>query len=107
MVSLLRLLLAFHWECAVCWFIITRCFSLRLEIVLLRRQSEQAKDLQILLLRQQLEIGQRKVDQPLWLSRAEKFSLALLTVRLKRISGKRVKELRDVLRIFWPEAILK
>jgi len=89
------------------WFIIARCFSLLLELVLLRHPSEQAKDLQILLLRRQLEIVQRKLDQPLRVSRADKFSLALLTVRLKHITGRSIKELSDVIRIFQPETVLK
>lgn len=89
------------------WFLIAHCFALLLELILLRRQSDQAKDLQILLLRRQLEIVQRKLDRPLRISRAEKFSLALLTIRLKRITGDSAKELRDVIRIFQPETVLK
>ena len=89
------------------WFILAHCFSLLLELVLLRRQSDQSKDLQILLLRRQLEILQRKLDKPLRVSHAEKFSVALLTVRLKRITGKSAKELRDTIRIFQPETVLK
>ena len=89
------------------WFIIAHCCSLLLELVLLRRQSDQAKDLQILLLRRQLEIVQRKLDKPLPVSRAEKFSFALLTVQLKRITRQIAKELHDVIRIFQPETVLK
>lgn len=43
------------------WFLVAHCFSL-LVLILLRHQSDQAKDLQILLLRRQLEIVQRKLD---------------------------------------------
>jgi len=89
------------------WFIIAHCFSLLLELVILRHQPDQAKDLQILLLRRQLEIIQRKLDKLLRISHAEKFSLALLTVRLKRVTGQSVKELHDVIRIFEPETVLK
>lgn len=89
------------------WFIIAHCCSLLLDLVLLRRQSDQAKDLQILLLRRQLEIVQRKLDKPLRVSRAAKFFLALLTVQLKRITRHSAKELCDVIRIFQPETVLK
>lgn len=89
------------------WFIVAHCCSVLLELVLLRHQSDQAKDLQILLLRRQLEIVQRKLDKPLRVSRAEKFSLALLTIHLKRISGQSIKELSDVIRIFQPQTVLK
>jgi putative transposase len=89
------------------WFIIMHCFSLLLELVLLHRQSDVTKDLQILLLRRQLEIVQRKLDKPLRVSRAEKFSLAILTLHLKRTTGQSVKELSEVIRIFQPETVLK
>jgi hypothetical protein len=47
------------------------------------------------------------VDKPLRVSHAEKFTIALLTIRLKRITGQNAKELRDVIRIFLPETVLK
>jgi hypothetical protein len=37
--------LAATWEHSMLWFILTRCCSLLLELVLLRHQSDQAKDL--------------------------------------------------------------
>jgi hypothetical protein len=43
------------------WFIVAHCFSLLLELVLLRHQCDQAKDRQTLL-RRKLEIVQRKLD---------------------------------------------
>jgi hypothetical protein len=35
----------------MCWFLRAQCFSMLLELVLLRRQTDRAKDLQILRLR--------------------------------------------------------
>ena len=69
------------------WFIISLCFSM--------------------LLRRQLEIIQRKLDKPLRVSRAEKFSLAILTLHLKRITGQSIKKLSEVIRSFQPETVLK
>jgi hypothetical protein len=89
------------------WLLVAHCFSVLLELVLLRHRSDQAKDLQILLLRRPLEIVQRKLDQPLRVSRAEKFALALLTFQLKPVTGQSVKDLSDVIRSFQPETVLK
>ena len=55
------------------WFILAQFFSTLIELVLLRHQTDRAKDFQILLLRRQLAIVERKLDKPLKVSRAEKF----------------------------------
>jgi hypothetical protein len=55
--------LAAPWERSMSWFIVAHCFSLLLELVLLRHQPDPAKDLQILLLRRQLTIAQRKLAE--------------------------------------------
>ena len=89
---------AFLAECCMTWFILAQCFSTLLELILLRRQTDRAKDLQILLLRRQLALVERKLDKPLRVSRAEKFTFALLTVQLKRTTGQTVKQLGDVIR---------
>jgi hypothetical protein len=44
--------------------------------------SEQEKDLEILILRQQLAILQRKQEKPVKTNRAEKMMLAILTAKL-------------------------
>lgn len=88
------------------WFIFAHCFSLLLQAVLLRHQSDPVKDLQILALRLQLDIVQRKLDKLLRVSRAEELCLVLLTVHLKRIAGNSARELRDMFRIFQPETVL-
>ena len=82
-------------------------FSTLLELLLLHRQNDRAKDLQILLLRRQLALVERKLDKPLRVSRAEKFTFALLAVQLKRTPGQTVKQLSEVIHIFRPETVLK
>ena len=89
------------------WFLLTQCFSTLLELVLLRHQTDRAKDLQILLLRRQLALVERKLDKPLRVSRAEKFTLALLASNLKRTTGHNLQQLSDIIRIFRPETMLK
>ena len=46
------------------WFIISQIFSVLLEVIILSSQSEKNKDLEILLLRRQLAMVERKQDKP-------------------------------------------
>jgi putative transposase len=89
------------------YFILAQIVSTLLELVLLHNQTERHKDLQILLLRRQLDIVTRKLDQPPPISRAEKFILALLAFKLKRATQWTAKQFKDVLRVFQPETVLK
>jgi len=89
------------------WFLLAQCFSTLLELILLRYQTDRAKDLQILLLRRQLALLERKLNKPLRVSRSEKFTLALLASNLKRTPGQNIQQLSDILRIFRPETVLK
>jgi hypothetical protein len=61
------------------WFILKHIFSTLLAIVNVRRLSDQEKDLEILVLRQQLSILQRKLNHPIKPSKIEKLTLAVLT----------------------------
>ena len=89
------------------WFLLARCFSNLLQLLLLSRQTDRTKDLQILLLRRQLDIARRKLDKPLRLSRAEKFLLALLTAQFKQMTRLPVNQLQYVILIFQPTTVLK
>lgn len=89
------------------WFAVAQVFTLMLDVFALRRQSQHEKDLEILLLRQQLRIVERKQTRPLRLSRWEKRSLAVLTARLKMVTAGGRERLRQVMRLFQPETVLK
>jgi len=89
------------------WFILGHIFSTILSIITIRRSSSQEKDLEILILRQHLLILQRKLNSPIKPSRVEKITLAVLTARLKRITHRSANQLRDMIRIFQPETILR
>jgi putative transposase len=75
--------------------------------LLLQRQTDRTKDLQILLLRRQLNIARRTLDRPIRPSRTEKFLLALLTVKFKQLTHLSVNKLQDVILIFQPTTVLK
>jgi hypothetical protein len=63
--------------------------------------------LEILLLRRQLAILERKQNQPFRVSRAEKLSLVVLATKLKSTINRTTNQLRDVIRIFQPETVFK
>ena len=89
------------------WFILKHIFSTILAIVNVRRLSDQEKDLEILVLRQQLSILQRKLKHPIKPSKIEKLTLAVLTTKFKQTTRQTANQLRDVIRIFEPETVLR
>lgn len=89
------------------WFILTNIFSTLLSLVRARNLSVQEKELEILILRKQLAILQRKVDKPIRASRIDKMILSVLTKRLKNISNRSSAQLQSVIRIFKPETVLR
>src|SRR5215208_2157905 len=88
-------------------FILKPIFSTILSIINITRLSNQEKDLEILILRQQLSILQRKHNSPIKPNRVEQITLAVLTARLKRITRRSANQLRDIIRIFQPATILR
>jgi len=82
-------------------------FLTLLNWVQVRRHSDQEKDLHILVLRHQLAIAERKLRQPLRISRPEKLILVLLAARLRAVTGCPVKQLDGVIRLFQPETVFK
>ncbi len=71
------------------------------------RLSEQEKDLEILLLRHQLSILERKCNKQVRPSRAEKLTLAVLANMLKQTTNRTARQLRGIIRIFQPETVLR
>ena len=82
------------------WFIITLIFSTILDIITIGRQSTLEKDLEILVLRQQISILQRKANSPIRPSRVEKLTLSVLTIKLKKLTNQTTNQLKQVIRIY-------
>lgn len=89
------------------WFIVGHVFSLLLTWLRLGRWTDQEKDLEILLLQQQLRTVERQAHKPVRLSRIEKLTLAILTVKLKTLTQRPVSWLGGVLRLVQPASVLK
>ena len=75
------------------WFMVLQMVSTLVELIQLRRTSASDKDSEILLLRGQLAIVERKQRQPMRLTRGEKLTLVVLAVHLKAKTGRTVKQL--------------
>ena len=89
------------------WFVVSQIFSVLLELIMLSSQSQKNKDLEILLLRRQLAMMERKLDKSLRVSRAEKVTLAVLATKLKARTGRTAREMKNVVRVFQPETVFK
>jgi len=82
------------------WFIIIHIFSTLVEFIGVGRLPEREKDLEIMILRHQLDILERKQKTPIKPNQAEKMTLAVLTYKLKQITNRTSNQLRHTLRIF-------
>lgn len=89
------------------WFAIAHIISTLLEWIRIGRLSDQEKDLEILILRHQLDILERKHKKPIRPSRVEKLTLAVLTYKLKHVTNRTTNQLRGIIRIFQPETVLR
>ena len=89
------------------WFIIKHIFSTIFSFVSIGRLSDSEKDLEILMLRQQLSILQRKQKHPIKPSKIEKLTLGVLTNKFKQATHQTANQLRGVIRIFKPETVLR
>ena len=87
------------------WFILTQLFSILIQLIRIGRKSDQEKDLEIMILRYQLDMTERKLQSPLKLTRVEKLTLAVLLTKLKQGTQRSAHQLRDLIRLFQPETV--
>ncbi len=86
------------------WYAIAVAVDFLVDVVAVRWTTAD-KDLEILLLRQQLRVLERKLGQRAKPSRGEKCFLAVLLVQLKQVTGRSRVQLSKIL-IFTPQTIL-
>ncbi len=89
------------------WFCVWQIISTLMEFIRLGRKSESDKDLEILLLRHQLAIYERKQGRAPHLSRGEKLILIVLATRLKARTGRTIKAMGEVIRIVKPATLFR
>ena len=79
--------------------------STLVELIQFRRTSTSDKELEIVLLRRELVIYERKQRQPMRLTGGEKLMQVALAARLKATTGRTIKQLGDVIRIVKPKTV--
>jgi putative transposase len=89
------------------WLAISHIFSIIVELVHIGRLSDKDKDLEIMILRHQLDVMSRLQAKPVKPNRAEKMTLAVLTNKLKQSTNRSSSQLRDIIRIVKPETIIR
>ncbi|CAA9225304.1 MAG: hypothetical protein AVDCRST_MAG93-629, partial [uncultured Chloroflexia bacterium] len=89
------------------FYFLTQVLSLLLDLIWLRRRADRDKDVEILLLRQQLRILQRKQPRAPRVSRSEKLTLIVLVSKLTMVTGRARSRIGQVVLLFKPETVLK
>ena len=89
------------------WFVIGHIFSTIISLIRISRLSENDKDLEVLILRHQVDVMVRKQNHPVRPNRAEKTLLAVLVVQLKQATKRTIGQLGEVIRIVRPATIIR
>jgi putative transposase len=89
------------------WSLIAQVVTLVLELLTLRYSVNKDKDLELLVLRQQLRILERRVGKPVRPSWVEKLLLALTVVHLKERAREGRNWFKDSILLVKPATVLK
>ena len=89
------------------WLALLHIFSAILEMLRIARLSEKDKDLEIMILRHQLDVMTRLQTKPVKPNRTEKLTLAVLTKNLKQSTKRSTHQLRDIICIVKPETVIR
>ncbi len=88
------------------WSILAQLFSALINLLRISRLSAAEKDIEILILRQQLDILARRQVHVVRPSRQEKWTPAVLVATLKKRGRLTTDQLSDIIRIFKPETVI-
>ena len=86
---------------------IAHIFSALLELSRISRMSDHDTDLEILVLRYQLGIADRRLNRTLKPDKSEKLTLAVLVTKLKQRTNRTTNGLRSSVRIFSPRTVIR
>ena len=89
------------------WLFFGKIFSIILTLIHVSRMSENDKDLEIIILRHQLDVMVRKQKNSVRPNRAEKATLAFLSAQLRQDTKRTIRQLGDVIRIVRPETVIR
>ena len=77
------------------WFVVIHLFSTLLDLSRIERPGDHEKDLEILVLRQQLRVAERKLHKPVHASRVKRLTKAMLTIKLRSSGSPAVTQLYE------------
>jgi len=89
------------------WAVLTHLAGFVVDLIVSTRRTEDAKDLEIALLRHQLRLSQRRSLRPPRLSCWEKLTLAVLVAKLSRLTSGTQGRLACAVLLVQPETVLK
>ena len=89
------------------WFLFAQIFSMLISLIQIGRMAETDKDLEIMVLRYQLGIAERKMQKPVRANRAERMTLALLAGKLKHQTDRPAKQFKHLIRLVQPETVFR
>ena len=89
------------------WFLVAQIFSTLISLIQICRMAETDKDLEIMVLRYQLGIAERKMQKPVRCNRAERMTLAVLAAKLKKLTNRPANQFRSIIRLVQPETVFR
>ena len=89
------------------WFLVAQIFSTLISLIQIGRKTESDKDLEIMVLRYQLGIAERKLKKPVRANRVERMALAVLAGRLKKQTNRPANQFRHLIRLVQPETVFR
>lgn len=89
------------------WFLVSQIFSTLISLIQVGRLSNADKDLEIMVLRYQLGIAERKLQKPVRANRAERMTWAVLVAKLKKQTRRPANQFRQSIRLVQPETVFR
>ena len=89
------------------WSLISQVVTLVFDLLTLHNSADEGKDLELLVLRQQIRILERRLGKPVRPSRIEKIILTVTAVQLKERVREGRKRFNDSILLFKPATVLK
>ena len=89
------------------WLLVAQIFSTLVSLIQIARMTKSEKDLEIMILRHQLAIADRKMNKPMRANRAERMTLAVLAAMLKQQTGRPINQFKSMIRLVQPETVFR
>jgi putative transposase len=89
------------------WLLVAQIFSALVSLIQIGRMAESNKDLEIMVLRYQPGIAERKMQKPVRINRAERLTLAVLAAKLKKQTDRPASQFKHMIRLVQPETVFR